>query len=643
VHAILLCQSESSQKAAVALLEALDIDLGGAEPILQRRPIATLSDVVDAFSQLTESLALCLAARHASKLGNPSTVVVDHVRANHLCAWSDASSWETAIAMLVLAFPDVHWVFLAGFDPAADAELTSRVLGHQRLMDVAGCGLKNAYELNPLFDGAGLREFVRTGFLVGGKAEEVPFLAKRLKVAVAIDDEDAPANLHAYCAYRNGHRAEVVSRVSQMHRLFSTARPGLGFDLSLQDLSLVFADRPSDMRLMDPSKLLALFPGLATVKNTVLVTSGQDGGDAEKSDEKAQAHYRPAATRDHPIFKPVGDVFEFWREVNKQPLWASPASTAFRYLDMKGSDTEVPAKPLRHAAPGRLMLVAQMLIRRAEALRPQDAELMDALRGAVFATDALELLAGKTPTLSLEALSLKHQFEVKAETCFVGSRFHAENNFLGRLPRQREIERDCTQIASWFTPKVRAQAALNAQMRIASAIIKLYRATGHFEEETAYLRWARDLEWRIKEDRAEPEPIKRVLIAAARHYYCIALQTPSRICRAIGVWLVLIFFGFWWAGDTRNSVLCYVSDTATTFFSVGAPYRPHVGDFTEIKGPQPSVAPASSEANKSAFSLCIDPNKESGRYAMVVVLSIVLGVFHLGALIALAVTRLNRK
>lgn len=70
------------------------------------------------------------------------------------------------------------------------------------------------------------------------------------------------------------------------------------------------------------------------------------------------------------------------------------------------------------------MLIAETLLRRAEIFASEACTVKDYIKGAVLATEALEMLGGRTATLSLVALGLNHQFEVLAECAFVGVGYH---------------------------------------------------------------------------------------------------------------------------------------------------------------------------------------------------------------------------
>lgn len=623
-----LCQSAGSRRAADALLEKLFKDCRRPDSIVWSMPIDTQSGVVEAFSQLVVLIeSRLIDANHCRLVAPPATVMVDHVRAGYLCPWSDSASWEAVIALLVLTFPDVNWLFMSGFAPEGGLD----VAGHHRLHEVRAIDLARIPRPNPLFDGIGLREFVRRSVPQNKKSPN-PIVAERKHVAAAIDDEEAFAMYHAYVAYRQGYRAEAVVRFSHMEKYFKK-ESDKAFDLVMQDQSLNFPDKPYYEHLSVLRNRYELFPRLKCSGDSVLVTSGQDGGSGEGTTKKNVEFLIEKGGRGEPVLKPVGDMFDFWKEVkNRSGLTHGSLceTTSFTYLAEPQPESSEPSEEKSHAAPGRLMLVAATLIRRAESLKQQGMDAMTSIRGAVFATDALELLAGKTPTMSWEALALKHELEVRAETSFIGCGYHASTD--RETTRRKEIESDCDSIAEWFHPTSREKASRNAQMQIAGTLIRHYRSVGQFEEETEYAKWAGDIEWKLKLHGSRNK-IEYCFNYVARAYYLLALQTPKKVCGGIVFWLSVLGLAFGYFGNPSNSNLCYVSDAITSFFGMGPPYRPLVDSIEKL-----GVA-----AHGIATPQCIDSNKETGGYAFVVAVSIILGALHLGALVALVVSRLSRK
>ena len=149
------------------------------------------------------------------------TVLVSGVHPFYLNPMVD-SGVESVFAMLILAFPDARWMFgtIRGY---ADVGRELRMqLDQFRLAH----GIGNLFypDQNPLFDGEGLRDWVRwlaakesgggTGYLTR---------RKRTQVAFALDDESRYSYLNAYTAYRFGFRATAINNALLANHLLGKA------------------------------------------------------------------------------------------------------------------------------------------------------------------------------------------------------------------------------------------------------------------------------------------------------------------------------------------------------------------------------------------------------------------------------------
>jgi hypothetical protein len=158
-----------------------------------------------------------------------------------------------------------------------------------------------------------------------------------------------------------------------------------------------------------------------------------------------------------------------------------------------------------HSAPGKIMLIAQNLLCRAENMRSSANTVEECILGAVLANDALELLRYKTPTLALQALSLKHEFEVRAEVAFLGVGHHFDLS-----KRFEELTREISVASRFFNKDTRKASELDALVSIGTRLMLLFREAGHFDEELKCLAKIRS--WhRRPDDRggADPQPYRR--------------------------------------------------------------------------------------------------------------------------------------
>ena len=130
-----------------------------------------------------------------------------------------------------------------------------------------------------------------------------------------------------------------------------------------------------------------------------------------------------------------------------------------------------------HSAPGMAMEIANRLLRRAERFRDQVRDAEGAVYGAVLATVASELLDFKTPALSIDALKLKHYFEVLAECEFIGVRTHIDIS-----DRYIDIHNSMRRICGSETGVVRRDVFNCGMAEIVDALMNLLREKGRLEE-----------------------------------------------------------------------------------------------------------------------------------------------------------------
>jgi len=381
---------------------------------------------------------------------------------------------------------------------------------------------------DPLFDPTGLRNWTRknTNCQPTHTIKDDLRLPERNELAASIDEEKAYAWFHGYVAYRFGYRADVITTWAAMKSRFgrgtgdspdstspnhnsTPATPPHGYWLLLEDMSLNFADRERDTHLLDLKKERAAHcprldsknPDIEDSEHRILITTGQTSyGDNSVLRENRAYLRKKAHGRGKVVLKPTGGLFDLWeqcglfrRDLGSKPCgrtgngWRLGNAPEFCWPP-KLTRTENRERQGGHGAPGRLLLVTDRLIERAGALFDKAATVGDAVRGAVLATDALELTGGRTPTTAIEALSLKHRFEVLAECQFSGVEHHIETK-----SRMDEIRLETEAISRWFDKSQREKAALNAQMHILNELVRLLREHNQFDEEQICVRRVRAL------------------------------------------------------------------------------------------------------------------------------------------------------
>lgn len=213
----------------------------------------------------------------------------------------------------------------------------------------------------------------------------------------------------------------------------------------------------------------------------LLITSGYDHDHrlAFASNKEFVKQKEKHIGRGDVIFKPLGGILDLWSKAGEMHAERSGQRAGnapeFEWPLSLSADGELAS----HGAPGKLVLVAETLIRRAELLRTRAGTIRNFVLGAVFTTDATELLGGRTPMLTLLALTLKHEFETRAECGFVGAGYHFDVR-----SRTDEIELESEAVCSAFVAPARRLSALNAQSVILNRLAMVFREQGNFEEKS---------------------------------------------------------------------------------------------------------------------------------------------------------------
>jgi len=273
--------------------------------------------------------------------------------------------------------------------------------------------------------------------------------------------------------------------------------------------------------------------------------------------------------------KPIGGIYKVWSDSQLKARVGTPPyrgyADGFRPVARTVLDLE--KATAGHGAPGRILELTNRLIARAGQVLPSISTAQAAVYGAVLASDALELLAGFTPTASLEALSLKHQFEVFAECQFLG----VEGSFDVRS-RAKELRREIRSVAHWYDARIRRFAEWNAEAVVLRRLIRVFRQSNQFNEEQQLQIRERQLHLRIWFRRNlgwfgdELRVFNPVYWAAA--YVGFLLRSITTLLLAIAGWVVGLTISYrvtstLSAGD--SPWLRGVEAAITSFFGVSPP------------------------------------------------------------------------
>nr|VFK24662.1 MAG: hypothetical protein BECKMB1821G_GA0114241_100935 [Candidatus Kentron sp. MB]VFK27036.1 MAG: hypothetical protein BECKMB1821I_GA0114274_100217 [Candidatus Kentron sp. MB]VFK74927.1 MAG: hypothetical protein BECKMB1821H_GA0114242_101236 [Candidatus Kentron sp. MB] len=534
-------QAFDALRRGVALIATDQPRVDGKPANLQHKELLIPPEVVERPDKL-HTLFADIAVELSRWVGEDEvTVLVSQVHPLLLnpLRYHERHGLEFLLAMLILAFPEVRWFFgtIKGY-PSEPDHKDAKALDEFR----ARHHLFNLFQpqQTSLFDGAGLRDWVRRL-----AKEDARYIPRREQLAVAMDEETNYAYLDAYTAYRFGFRALAISDRGAADAVLGLGEkrdPAWGIpDLVLEDLHLNFPDgggRLSDLgdfRQKEFPVLEEVSPIVDKNRRRILVTSGYQAGNFEKNNRNRRYI---AQRKIGLLHKPHAGIFVVWERsgFDGKPSWKGNVR---KYRRRTGRGYIWPPdwqrkeqganSPGGHSSPGILLVIARHLIDRAEVMLAKGPlSVEEAVRGAVLAGDALEILGGKTPTVAAEALSLKHQFELHAEYEFIG----VEND-IPLEPRFQEIKRDAESIAHWFEQHSK-QTALIIRINVVNQLLCILRAYNQFDEEQQCMDRARHLHNSLY---MQKQPWRYIFWPVLR-YSEFLLSSLLRFTLAIVLWIV---------------------------------------------------------------------------------------------------------
>jgi hypothetical protein len=458
---------------------------------------------------------------------------------------------ESLLAMLILAFPEVRWRFgtIRGYgdDPTIKRQLNDFRSAH---------GLAGLFhpEQSTVFDSIGLRDWVRQRIIDHPEtAKDGGYLPRRTQSAIALDEEVPYAFFHAYTAYRYGFRAIPITTDKQAENWLGTDSPKRqSATIVFEDFFLNFPDGGGGYSKLWEARHNE-FQQLEDIPNRIFITSDQkrrcDRAKRKQNDlylqeQRVRGKYIPP-----PLHKPTAGIFKLWEDsgLNRKLSWRDENGKrhhgAAEQFIWPPPFHECDEDTNGHSAPGILLTIADKLIERAETLIKDGVPCVEeAVTGAVLATDALELLGGKTPTTSIEALRLKHEFEVLAECQFAGVEYH-----VSMKPRLDDIRHEVRSICKWFHPDIQHRAALNAEMSILTALVKHLRQYGRFDEEQTCMNRIRHLHNSLWMQ--HPRHAYRFFMWPVLRYLELLLSSFFTFFVVLFLWVIALTATYHWIGD----------------------------------------------------------------------------------------------
>lgn len=665
------------------------------------------------FETLERSIADALV--WAPEVDYRLTVIVSGIDLHRLNPLEEGTPFEPAVAMLILAFPEVHWIFGSMWSSASAARASSTRGEHstpkEPLQENARSGgdLNTSYSLEdfshsiprwhalasllrpsyePLFDLSGLREYIKQKARNSRKddgRQVAWFIPKRDELASSLDDELNYAYFNAYVAYRFGFRAIPIARLRLAEELFKERdRVPEDFRLSLEDLYPSMPDAENHEHLSDldgistgpdgapsrsrPYVLKGLYlvdpnrpespSGYLPHKDARRIIVTSDHGTPDENVAKANAEFL-LKTGIRRVKKPFPGMFKFWHDIVNPPI-CKPAEreTVHRrsagvlvaedqagffgrltcWLRKHGLWIKRQIKPQEyyeegfswpprseatesrggHSAPGRLNLLATTLVRRAAMLwQSGTSSAPEACRGAVIAGLAVEFYGCQVPTSSVDALILKHEFEVAAECQFSGVEYNIEVK-----PRLREVREELLSVFSRYDRDLQERQIDNAEMLLVNDLTRVLMNHAQFSEEKAMRRRLLELDNRLR--RRSPNRSKIFLPFRFMAHTYLEWVSSSLTTLTIGAlfWVVVVA-GLYWLDSVVERFIPFL----------GAPWN-FLRAFEVAMGADLGGMAASANPLNAAPSLW---------FVVIGIFGGVLGLIHFGLLVSILYTRLTLK
>jgi hypothetical protein len=293
---------------------------------------------------------------------------------------------------------------------------------------------------SPLFDPTGIRNSVKQKFHELGVSSKCKVNLDRKKTALVIDDEKGYSYLYSYIGYLTGYRVWNINSLGMMEKVLKDKTQKYAF--SFEDIFLSFIDKQR-FSLAFLEERDEKFGTLKKIKKRIFISvnhpclrkreTSQTPEDVVEANDTYKKVLKKARNNIISIDKPVPSIYEMFKKCGlspeiEWPLFADPSSG-------------------NHSSPGKVVLIAERMLFRAEAILKNSKSPDDYLVGAMIAREVQELLANSTPTLAIRALMLREQLEVSYECFFHGIQYKL--NFKHRI---RALEKEVKAICLWYGP-----------------------------------------------------------------------------------------------------------------------------------------------------------------------------------------------
>ena len=321
----------------------------------------------------------------------------------------------------------------------------------------------------------------------------------------------------------------------------------LQFSRSFEDICLSFPDeaiKNGELSRHSLEKRDGKYTFFKKILRRIFVTIGEKG-DLKKANRSYRQNlkYNPDFKFYKLLYKPYAGIFNLQQEARLK----KKKKERKRMEDTRNG----------HSQPGRLGMIAEILIDRSTMVLAQAKNSNDAVYAAVLALQAQEILGGRTATGSIKAVALKHQAEVTAECMFYG----VEHNFDVKR-RFEEIHDELGTIGRWFGKSKRDIMIFNSELNIVNELARVFRNYSQFDEEQDCLSKVRNLNRKIYR---KLNKFWGWLISPLRWYFEYLVGSLSRFLTAIALWPLLFTLIYNLLGLSIGDAFTY---TVNSFFAL---------------------------------------------------------------------------
>jgi len=398
---------------------------------------------------------------------------------------SDKQTIGAVLGLLVLAFPEVMWLFDSPHN-GINSNLFYKLKDNEfieinHIINTARTKtfyievlIKNHFTF--LFDPTGLRNSILSN--IKGTVYNI---YPRNNLAISLDEETSYNILHAYLAYRLNYKVLSINSFLFLDHFLQEHN---SFDLIFEDIYLNYPDEPSKgqrEQMKKPVNLSNLevrdnyYYCLKEIPNRIIITSGHQRVDWFSENQEYINRIKFEGKTIETVYKPSSGIFNILLAGGLMDKYWSHRKQILNTYPINGENNI-------HSANGRFLLIAETLIKKAKLINENKYSVEDYIQGALLTYDALNVLGYRTPTTSLEAVSLRNILEVKAECMFYGIDYNVDV-----VNRSKDIELEVETISYWFKPSHSKASSLNAQMSIIMRLYKIFEDNCQYDESMACL------------------------------------------------------------------------------------------------------------------------------------------------------------